>query len=298
MSKFIKILGIALFVLCAVSSVFAQTNEKITITTYYPSPYGVYNDLRLYPHLPITACTSTNKGAMFYDSQDDKLKYCNGTAWVFAGGWWESSDSSEIHNVNPGNVLIKSADSNTSQESSLTVKTFAAGGFNQGIKLQNRYSTHVSATGVRYPTIWRRGDDTTVHYVDGAFNFGKDRDDSGPTKRHPWIDFEPTYYATSLVGDPGYYSPSFLAFPPVGYRYSGTNTALDKSCTELCREKFKVDPASVEGLGIFCWAATGGPGNTNQQNPIPCDTKTHGLAGLANINCLCGQLNLWENGNF
>jgi len=45
MSKYIKILGIAIFFILALfSSGFAE-EESFTITTYYPSPYGSYNEL-------------------------------------------------------------------------------------------------------------------------------------------------------------------------------------------------------------------------------------------------------------
>ncbi len=60
--------------------VFAQ--EEITITTYYPSPYGSYNELQLYPHSsPTTPCNSSSKGTMYYDSDDNTMYVCNGTTW-------------------------------------------------------------------------------------------------------------------------------------------------------------------------------------------------------------------------
>ncbi len=45
--NFIIISAVLLFALCALSfNAFAQGNESLTITTYYPSPYGNYNELR------------------------------------------------------------------------------------------------------------------------------------------------------------------------------------------------------------------------------------------------------------
>ncbi|MCX5708225.1 MAG: hypothetical protein NTY14_04530 [Candidatus Omnitrophica bacterium] len=44
------------FVIGFLSSVSAQTNtsETLTITTYYPAPYGVYRNLRLHPSVEPT----------------------------------------------------------------------------------------------------------------------------------------------------------------------------------------------------------------------------------------------------
>jgi len=63
--------------------------EDVTITTYYPSPYGSYNELQLYPHTPATtACDATHGvGTMFYDSSTAELKVCKGAAgWLAFGG--------------------------------------------------------------------------------------------------------------------------------------------------------------------------------------------------------------------
>lgn len=89
-------------------SVFAE--ESLTITTYYPSPYGVYNELRLYPHSPATtACDSTQEGNTYYDLNAHNLYVCryNGTtyAWESGGGFWTASGNN-IYNTNTGKVGI------------------------------------------------------------------------------------------------------------------------------------------------------------------------------------------------
>jgi len=64
-----------------IPAAFAQTNATtLTIATYYPSPYGVYRNLRLYP--TSTPTSGVTPGVMYYDSGDNKVKYYNGTAWV------------------------------------------------------------------------------------------------------------------------------------------------------------------------------------------------------------------------
>jgi hypothetical protein len=81
----IKFLAAVLFSLFFVTACFAQ--ESLTISTYYPSPYGSYNELQLYPHvLASTICPSTARGTIIYDSSDDALKVCNGSSWVSVGG--------------------------------------------------------------------------------------------------------------------------------------------------------------------------------------------------------------------
>jgi hypothetical protein len=61
---------------------FAQSNqsETLTITTYYPSPYGVYRNLKLSPsNLPTNG---VDRGVMYYDNSTNKLRYYDGTVWV------------------------------------------------------------------------------------------------------------------------------------------------------------------------------------------------------------------------
>lgn len=70
--------------------------EDLTITTYYPSPYGVYRELRLWPNNPAPSlCSNTNEGSMYYQSDSvnyqGKLMMCKQTAsstfaWQEIGG--------------------------------------------------------------------------------------------------------------------------------------------------------------------------------------------------------------------
>ena len=72
----------------------ANEPEQLTITTYYPSPYGSYNELQLYPHdTAVTTCNQASKGTMYYyqdpsgDSAKDEVRVCSGDA--AAGYGWE-----------------------------------------------------------------------------------------------------------------------------------------------------------------------------------------------------------------
>lgn len=68
--------------------------EDITITTYYPSPYGVYNTLRLYPNNNATAGNAcANLGEMFYSQTSDQILICKGSVtstWQSMAGAGES----------------------------------------------------------------------------------------------------------------------------------------------------------------------------------------------------------------
>lgn len=90
-----------------------SAEEALTITTYYPSPYGVYNELRLYPHSPPTDCTADQIGLMYYNSEDHNLRVCryNGSAYAWepvSGGYWAASPANpdNIYNTNTGRVGI------------------------------------------------------------------------------------------------------------------------------------------------------------------------------------------------
>lgn len=49
---------------------FARSTENMTMTSYYPSPFGAYDRLTLYPRgtAPVPCNNATNLGMMFYDN--------------------------------------------------------------------------------------------------------------------------------------------------------------------------------------------------------------------------------------
>lgn len=75
---FLLIIALSSYSIC-----FAQAtaSEEITITTYYPSPYGTYKNLRLYPSEKPTGA-SVKEGLMYYDTDDHELRYRNDSKWV------------------------------------------------------------------------------------------------------------------------------------------------------------------------------------------------------------------------
>jgi hypothetical protein len=81
-----KLICLACFVIFPVC-LFAQ--ETLTISTYYPSPYGSYGTLQLYPgdtHAFGDSCTVTEKGSMYYDDSASQMLVCDGFGWRVLGG--------------------------------------------------------------------------------------------------------------------------------------------------------------------------------------------------------------------
>lgn len=83
MTKLLKvILVMGFFILSFYVLGFPQAGENITVTTYYPSPFGVYRVLRLQPGIrPAGACT---EGDMYYDNGvafPRGLYICGATGW-------------------------------------------------------------------------------------------------------------------------------------------------------------------------------------------------------------------------
>jgi hypothetical protein len=63
----------------------AQNNltESLTITTYYPSPYGVYRNLKLNPTEVTPSGPALSPGVMFYNNTSDTIMYYNNAhKWV------------------------------------------------------------------------------------------------------------------------------------------------------------------------------------------------------------------------
>ncbi|MDP2940405.1 MAG: hypothetical protein Q8O13_10100 [Candidatus Omnitrophota bacterium] len=72
--------------------------EEITLTTYYPAPYGVYKSLRLYPNNGPPSCDADHEGVLHYDNGQGSLQrgfyYCSqdpvslGFGWQRGSGYW------------------------------------------------------------------------------------------------------------------------------------------------------------------------------------------------------------------
>lgn len=104
---FLCFVGIIIF-----STVTAYSaEESITLTTYYPSPYGVYSEMRLYPkNNPTMPC---QEGLMFYSDGSNPtylqrgLYVCGAGGWQSITGYWSlTSNSLYATNTTAWNVGI------------------------------------------------------------------------------------------------------------------------------------------------------------------------------------------------
>ena len=81
----------AVIVVCCVliisSLSFGQSDssDSLTITTYYPAPYGVYKNLKLHRSQEPTGA-AVDEGVMYYDQNEHVLRYRNQTQWVNVTG--------------------------------------------------------------------------------------------------------------------------------------------------------------------------------------------------------------------
>ena len=93
-----KPIGMYLFLIialsCLVSNAWAQ--ESITLSTYYPSPFGVYQQLKVGDTLQISpqgSATCDSAGKIYYNNSLG-LQVCDGTSWSSSLGIWEEDGAS------------------------------------------------------------------------------------------------------------------------------------------------------------------------------------------------------------
>jgi len=94
---------------------FSQTTttERITITTYYPAPFGVYRELRsewlqYNPQgSPPVNCDSAHEGATYYDSNKKNILVCDGSNWKTI----QTSEFTLITSATTGNFSFYRVDS-------------------------------------------------------------------------------------------------------------------------------------------------------------------------------------------
>ena len=149
---------VGLILLLGVGTSSAQ--EEITFTTYYPSPHGVYRNLRLFPDDGSTmSCDANNEGVMYYDSTDNIIKVCVDTGggtydWQPMGGglWQVDATDAFIHPIDTNWKVSMGASDNwanlyvvSHSNTQANIRSIGPGGAPQ-IKLQ-------SPTGEWYMTI-------------------------------------------------------------------------------------------------------------------------------------------------
>lgn len=154
-----------IFILSMISLAQAET---ITITTYYPAPYGVYSILQLYPgSRPSGTC---QQGQMYYDNgagtYSRGVYYCDnlGNWQSLGGGYWTQSGSylytnqsswnvgigtgtpAEKLHVYGGNVLLDKSGAGNDHPS-LTLKTNMNVGGKSGITTHSIFGPYNTSSG-------------------------------------------------------------------------------------------------------------------------------------------------------
>jgi hypothetical protein len=85
----------------AYTSAYGLTEEKLTISTYYPAPNGVYQTMRLKPSLDPPS--NPNPGQLYYNITDDFIYYCNATGqWMNLVGGGGGVDPWLLNGTAPG----------------------------------------------------------------------------------------------------------------------------------------------------------------------------------------------------
>lgn len=82
----LSLAGALLFIVAS-----ACADESLTITTYYPSPQGVYKQLKLHPHDTPPVCNAANEGWMYYNNTTSTFDVCTDVSGVYAyrqSGLW------------------------------------------------------------------------------------------------------------------------------------------------------------------------------------------------------------------
>lgn len=78
-----------LMLLCVISTPALAFADSMSLTTYYPAPFGSYSLLRLtpVPDASMGACDTSKTGQIFLSSDSNQLKLCTGIAWTTTGPW-------------------------------------------------------------------------------------------------------------------------------------------------------------------------------------------------------------------
>lgn len=86
------------FLLLVFIPIVASPQETLTITTYYPAPFGVYTNMRLFPSAQPACAVANDEGVLYFDSGTHELMVCKGDgaghfSWQNAGGLWTLAEN-------------------------------------------------------------------------------------------------------------------------------------------------------------------------------------------------------------
>ncbi|MBN1870105.1 MAG: hypothetical protein JW847_05990 [Candidatus Omnitrophica bacterium] len=89
-----KYLFIFFFIICLAS--WAHAQQTITLSTYYPAPFGSYERLRLVPRAPAPPCNASLEGLMYLNNTTDEIEICLNGAWVPSLSPWIHSSVNDF----------------------------------------------------------------------------------------------------------------------------------------------------------------------------------------------------------
>ena len=90
-------------------SLVYSAEERITITTYYPAPYGSYKTIKIEPSSPENVeCNINNRGLIFYNKDNDLLFYCNGKTFLPLGCSRQNTNL-KVNTLTAENIVAESA---------------------------------------------------------------------------------------------------------------------------------------------------------------------------------------------
>jgi hypothetical protein len=92
--------NIFVFILLFTVLILAYADDQVTITTYYPSPYGVYRNLQLAPTGQPTS--GVTPGVMYYNNSQNVIKFRNDTGWQNLTGQLDCTVNSQATTPGPG----------------------------------------------------------------------------------------------------------------------------------------------------------------------------------------------------
>lgn len=96
----IELVFAGIFMPLAFSQVSVSEDENLVITTYYPVPYGDYQEMRLYPSAEPRPCSDVNRGSMYFDEAKEQVMVCRAIgvssyAWQPIALWGQ--DGTVVH---------------------------------------------------------------------------------------------------------------------------------------------------------------------------------------------------------
>jgi hypothetical protein len=105
---------LAAVMVCAVNGFAQQPNtksEEIVLTTYYPAPYGDFQNLRLWPSKQ-KPCTEDKRGILYYDETDNKVMVCTLSGDGATYAWQVLGEELWSHNKNTNTVYANNTELN------------------------------------------------------------------------------------------------------------------------------------------------------------------------------------------